>query len=104
MSLVKHIDSVVSNGVEFLNQRFPGWLETIDLQKLDIQSIDNCIIGQLNTWEPILDEDIEVGMLGLGVEPLICILYQSSHKEYYGLLNERWTAVITELRQPLTAL
>lgn len=37
----------VHKGIEFLNQKNPGWHQRIDTDKLDINSIHSCILGQL---------------------------------------------------------
>lgn len=37
----------VNNGVEWLNQNCPDWLDRIDLDSLDIKDGTRCILGQL---------------------------------------------------------
>lgn len=38
---------LVENGVSYLNGHNPGWLEKIDLERLDLGRNCNCILGQL---------------------------------------------------------
>lgn len=37
----------IEAGVAFLDQRFPGWAERIDMETLDMTDPENCILGQL---------------------------------------------------------
>lgn len=37
----------VEKGVHLLNEKCPGWFEKIDLEKLFMQSCDECVLGQL---------------------------------------------------------
>lgn len=37
----------VERGVEFLDEKVPGWFNLIDTEKLDIRNSCNCVLGQL---------------------------------------------------------
>lgn len=37
----------VLRGAQLLDKKRPNWYNEIDLEKLDIKSIDNCVLGQL---------------------------------------------------------
>jgi hypothetical protein len=38
----------VERGAALLDERLPGWYEKIDLDKLDLASCENCVLGQLH--------------------------------------------------------
>jgi len=37
----------VSRGVGWLNKNYPGWVDKIDLNELDMSTGTNCVLGQL---------------------------------------------------------
>lgn len=37
----------INAGVEFLNEKFPGWHNEINLDRLDMMDCDRCVLGQL---------------------------------------------------------
>lgn len=45
MSNEPHV--AAARGAEFLDQRRPGWADEIDLDTLDLRSLDDCVLGQL---------------------------------------------------------
>ena len=40
-------DSAAAAGAAFLDEHVPGWRTRIDLSTLDLESCENCILGQL---------------------------------------------------------
>lgn len=40
----------VAAGAEWLDQHEPGWVERIDLDRLDLASACRCVLGQLDTY------------------------------------------------------
>lgn len=46
MIMIDHTSNV-ARGVELLDSRFANWRKVIDLDKLDMLSLDNCVLGQL---------------------------------------------------------
>ena len=49
------IEARVSRGAALLDEKLPGWVERIDLAKLDLASPCRCILGQ--TWDGIPDPE-----------------------------------------------
>ena len=41
------IQDCVNRGVILLNEREPGWLDRIDLDRLSLSSLCNCVLGQV---------------------------------------------------------
>lgn len=37
----------IAKGVELLDRVYPGWVEEINVGKLNLNSLDNCVLGQL---------------------------------------------------------
>jgi len=90
----------VNNGIEFLNSYFgilDAWINRVDLEKLDMHSLSDCIVGQIfgyykySLW--CSEEDIE---------------YCSGHpygfddsSGRYTELTEAWIVVLSNLRTTL---
>jgi hypothetical protein len=95
--------SRVARGVAFLNARVPGWEERVDLNTLDIQHLEHCVLGQL-----FGDYVIGVEELGLKEEgdrldevSVHSLGFQASGDEgqpTYADLTEAWKAIIEERR------
>ena len=59
----------VERGAELLDRELPGWDERIDLDRLDLGSTCNCIVGQLNPAQAHLKHRrYDKGIAALGVE------------------------------------
>lgn len=41
------LEEYVDNGIAFLNEKFPGWYNRIDLEKLAIHKCSVCVVGQI---------------------------------------------------------
>lgn len=50
----------VQNGIDWLNRNHPGWLDKINVDKLDQTVSSRCVLGQLhhgeNGWDAVLTE------------------------------------------------
>lgn len=66
------IEERVQAGATFLDANVPGWWKKIDLEKLDISSPFDCIIGQL------------YGRCYYGLEVLGCLLGCCENKDNLG--------------------
>lgn len=59
------IASRVTAGIAFLDEKVPGWREKIDMNRLELNNSNNCILGQLfdngdaNSWESGFDRGCE---------------------------------------------
>jgi len=100
--------SRVERGVAFLDQRMPDWVERVDLNTLDTQHLERCVLGQL-----FGDYVIGVEELGLKEEgdrldevSVYSLGFQASGDEgqpTYADLTEAWRAAILERRAPVLA-
>ena len=58
----------VTRGAVWLDEKEPGWWERIDLERLDMDSLTDCIIGQLYgdfwDWEEVRDNSEAASDLG----------------------------------------
>lgn len=98
--------SRVDKGCALLNERLPGWEDKIDLEKLNLSSGCDCVLGQLS-----IDLAGKIaGSYGLarevlfpGVAPLgPCIEHGFDVREgpgYYDALTECWRKTILSRRE-----
>lgn len=42
----EYLDKAANTGAEFLDHSYPEWYEAIDIDELDIGTMDSCILGQ----------------------------------------------------------
>jgi hypothetical protein len=82
----------VSAGAVLLDEQRPGWYAQIDLQRLDMDSYDDCVLGQLfGSFEGGLETLDAVGLyiynIGFAGVP-------GDPREVYELLGELWTREI----------
>lgn len=103
MELSKVYDRV-QRGAAWLDEKIPGWEQQIDLDLLDVGSVENCILGQLGHGRvgSMAEECLcrACGHLGarLGFEA------EGDHSQRYaeyGRLTIAWDAVITWRRRPI---
>ncbi|MEV4271960.1 hypothetical protein [Micromonospora aurantiaca (nom. illeg.)] len=86
----------VELGMAWLDARHPGWHDLIDLDRLDVASPCNCLLGQtLGAWD--------LHTVGMDVDQLAaCGLdAASSHDdmgEEYAALTRLWRAAIEQRR------
>lgn len=116
---MKSIQDRVASGVALLDQRVPGWVDRINVDRLDMASNVSCVLGQLFS-------DYGVGCKALGlsvrgavdhgfqtnlpepregasdVERILLFISVAKNNEY-GPLNQEWRRVLGILRQkPVT--
>jgi hypothetical protein len=114
------IKQTVRNGVDLLNISVPGWVNRIDLDTLDVQSCDQCIVGQIFSvpYEPFafdnailqleLDyERNEYGNYGFSCPAELCDTIRQNDDEkkqselfaaFFGELTAEWKRVILEIQ------
>jgi len=44
---MKHIEMDVNAGIDLLDKIYPGWDDWVDLDELDMNTVDKCILGQV---------------------------------------------------------
>jgi len=104
-AIVHDLDTAVGRalaGAAFLDRRLgPGWERLIDLERLDIGSACNCVLGQLS-WHgkssyPGIRQGIEGGLSGGIAADLLAMLgYRSRDAaRTYALLTTAWKLVLT---------
>lgn len=98
----------VMNGVELLDNKFPEWKELVDLDKLDIENCDNCILGQLfGDYIAGLDT-LRIGqhkayIFGFNVDTSFDVVPDPNLGDYLNLKNH-WQKTIAELMTAPLAL
>ena len=48
----------IKNGVNWLDENFPGWEHEIDLEKLNLESSCSCILGQTSDYWWVLESQV----------------------------------------------
>lgn len=109
----------IKRGVKLLDREAPGWLQRIDVAKLEMSSYFDCVAAQamdcsyrsalgklgLDYFEVIRSANAAV-QHGFTViedsEDLTIASYEDMHAAYATLTAE-WLQVISELRAPATA-
>lgn len=82
----------INLGVEWLDKVRPDWFDSIDLDRLDISCIDNCVLGQVFGEfgnAPLLEE--EIYELGFDINS------GPDRKEQVKILQSEWEDKIREL-------
>lgn len=97
----------IENGVKYLNNKFYGWLEKIDLSILDMVEEDKCIIGQLsggfNKWLNIGNNDdnlliaISCGFTAFPITVYDAIGIRTKDPRF-RILTKEWIEKINQLR------
>lgn len=102
------IEARVARGVALLDEKLPGWIERIDLDKLDLASGCNCILGQ--TWSKGDDDgrftafELQADALGLYGEDENDYGFNAGGEDYfedrpeYDALTAEWRRVILARR------
>lgn len=89
------VEERVSRGAALLDRKVPGWENRIDLDRLDISSTANCILGQLYSPTTSWVGEGYTNLYAVGMGTDISIL-----DEYVDFpeLKAEWKRVITERR------
>lgn len=88
---VKKID----RGIEWLNENHPGWADRIDLDRLFLGSMDNCVIGQLGLHDlPKVTTNYLSEYEGIGFDEGLGFFGRGNHDE----LTTVWKDRIRELQ------
>lgn len=92
---VSTLDERVAAGAAFLDERYPGWVERIDLDGLEMDDCANCIIGQAvgNYFDlfRMPDQDDRAASLGFNTEA-------EEHPWDMGRLEHAWRRLIEARR------
>jgi len=92
---MSYLQECIDSGVNLLNRRMKSdWYNDINLEKLDIECMDNCIISQLlGSYNKFYDWD----------EPYPGSVYGfSACDEDYPTLNKLWKETIKKLKSEQT--
>lgn len=107
---LSHVNpSSVQNGIDLLDSKLPAWFDLIDLDRLDMADINQCILGQIGQFYPTNGDYMLDGLEYLGIRKLNYSLsnfgFDVSHEAYstypeqaYGELRKHWIEVINERR------
>lgn len=104
----------VARGAAFLDQRYPGWEDRIDLGTLTLSSCTQCVLGQLIPgfhWENKLIHErltfadaTACGFMMRGGDEFAMFLkslkddYELADRLWYQPLQDAWVALIVERR------
>lgn len=90
----------VKRGIKFLDENVPDWHDRVDVQKLDLGSCQECILGQLygsfdDGYRELGLSTIESAELGLDSQPVSLPVadyhfFDGMISGEYGLLTEAW--------------
>lgn len=81
----------VRQGIAHLNTNYPGWLEKINADELDISSFTHCVLGQL-------EGSYAKGLERLGSNDGFLLGFEGSDLIIDEELTEEWRRSIRELR------
>jgi hypothetical protein len=95
------VDDRVRSGAAFLDERYPEWVERIDLDELDMNDCKSCIVGQAvanySTFFSDAEENCGLpGALGFNLD------YTDDYDNWPDL-EEAWRSYITARRAEVTA-
>lgn len=79
----------VANGVRYLNLMYPRWFDAIDLDRLNMWSLQDCVRGQIDPHMPVSYRP------DLGFD----LTFTRGSGESYPQLTNEWAKAIQELRQ-----
>jgi hypothetical protein len=100
------IENRVHAGIALLDERVPRWHERIDLDRLNIRSSSDCVLGQLYSFYGI-------GLSALHINEHQAIYGFAADAErwtgaelesYFAALTNQWRAMIRERRAELVAV
>jgi len=83
----------VACGIEHLDKTSPGWASKVDLDKLDLEDNQRCIVGQL-VGNYAGGRDLGVTSLGMSLR----LGFNAMHKEDRGRLERAWGEAIVARR------
>lgn len=85
-----------ATGAAFLDERFPGWAEQIDLERLDLEAGCDCVLGQLYCDLPGTRNGFAKGVAWLNIDfnedgpDLIDLGFISGDDYQYPELTAAW--------------
>lgn len=87
----------IYNGMELLDQIFPGWQEYIDLTELDMDSPTWCVLGQIGAHIRVGNYYAMIAKLGLNdFETAATHGFSAYNRSYdYNDLTRAWTRVLS---------
>ena len=100
MTETKELEKRVIRGVKFLDEHYPGWLQEIDVDRLNLEHYSNCVLGQLygdfgdGMYDlELSEEDIEFfGFFIPRHDPTV-------FKQAYERLTLAWKDMLNDLKQ-----
>ena len=99
MSSLNNVNERVDRGIKWLNERYPGWYQKVDQQKLDFGYIWNDVLGQLKAWDEIniaLKKE-EQANLGFFITKEEQDYNEIQIEALYSMFNSVWNVKITKL-------
>lgn len=98
---VEKLTPKVHRGMEYLNEKFPGWGNVIFPPEVDMEWPERCMLGQLDEdgFNNYLGKN---GLSAIWAEEhgfMIREWHNSSAKEEYRILTEMWRNEIEEIQR-----
>jgi len=103
----KLIKQRVARGIKWLNKKYPGWIENINLNRFNIKSSKACICGQvfedmINGFFSGFEYFYKTYSMGLatrlGFSPPVNIS-DYEHSRYWDLLGAEWIKQLKKLKK-----
>jgi hypothetical protein len=101
--VLHYVHQRVQRGAVLLDERFPGWVDDVNLSTLDMHSLDDCVLGQVAHARLDVNE-VSTGW-GAGMEYLfkstdsyVSEAYGFDGVQEYGALGAAWRRLIEERR------
>ncbi len=93
---VKLLRKRIELGAQVLDEVHPGWVDRIDLEKLNLGSYSCCVVGQLNDGT-FTGPSLRLART-VGCSDVAALGFDVYDSESYTELTEEWTALIEERR------
>lgn len=92
---IEELDARVDKGAGLMNDQDPGWFHSIDTIRLDLNSVDDCVLGQ--RFGDYHDGKAELGLDTDQAEAHGFIFKEVVSKGAYQTLTDRWLVKINDL-------
>lgn len=101
-TIAQRMQSCAAAGAKYMDETVPKWFKSIDLERLNLQDIESCILGQIHgNYHDALDElfdgvEEESGRLGFTIPDNE---EDAVYKNGYPALTQAWKDQILARRQ-----
>lgn len=82
----------VARGAAFLDAHYPGWERVIDLKRLDVMSLKDGIMQQLEKRECLTNEDVPCLSGSTGIE----LGFTPAYPGHAALIEQAWRGMVQD--------